>query len=125
LTGAPANGDSVTVAPSGSGSGDARNADLMAQLQSQGIVNGSTLDEAYSGVVANVGSLASTATTNQTSADAILQNATTAESSVSGVNLDEEASSLLQFQQQYQAAAQMITAANTIFTALLTDVNAT
>jgi flagellar hook-associated protein 1 FlgK len=125
LTGAPANGDSVSVSPSGSGSADARNADLMAQLQSQGIVNGSTLDQAYSGVVAAVGTLASTATTNQTSADAILQSATTAESSVSGVNLDEEASSLLQFQQQYQAAAQMITAANTIFTALLTDVNAT
>jgi flagellar hook-associated protein 1 FlgK len=124
LTGTPANGDSATVAPSGSGSGDARNAGLMAQLQGQGIVNGSTLDEAYSGVVANVGSLASTATTNQTSADAMLQNATTAESSVSGVNLNEEASSLLQFQQQYQAAAQMITASNTVFTSLLTAVNA-
>jgi flagellar hook-associated protein 1 FlgK len=124
LTGVPANGDSVKVAPSGSGSGDTRNAALMAQLQTQGIVGGSTLDEAYSSVVASVGSLASTATTNQTSADAMLQNATTAESSVSGVNLDQEATSLLQFQQQYQAAAQMITASNTIFTSLLTAVSA-
>ncbi len=130
LTGTPASGDTVTVAPATAGAAnfpgpnDARNADLMAQLQGQYIVNGATLDQAYAGVVANVGTLASTATTNQSSAAAILQSATTAESSVSGVNLDEEASNLLRFQQMYQAAAQMITAANTIFNALLADVNA-
>jgi flagellar hook-associated protein 1 FlgK len=97
----------------------------MTQLQGQPIVAGSTLDQAYSAVVANVGALASTANTNQTSQDAILQSATTAESSVSGVNLDEEASNMLQFQQQYQAAAQLIQAANTVFTTLITAVSAT
>jgi flagellar hook-associated protein 1 FlgK len=96
----------------------------MTQLQGQPIVGGSTLDAAYSSVVADVGALASTATTDQTSKDAILKSATTAEASVSGVNLDEEASKLLQYQQQYQAAAQMIQAANTVFNALITDLNA-
>lgn len=124
LSGSPAAGDTVAVAPGASGSGDARNAGLMAQLQNQAIADGSTLDQAYASTVADVGSLASTATTAQTAATAQLQSATTQESSMSGVNLDEEASKLLQFQQQYQAAAQMITASNTIFSALLTDIDA-
>jgi len=126
LTGTPANGDSVTVAPNAAavGSGDNRNALLMTQLQSQPLVNGNTLDAAYSAVVANVGAIASTAQTDQTSKDAILQNATASQSSVSGVNLDEEASKLLQFQQQYQAAAQLIQASNSIFNTLITVIAA-
>lgn len=124
LTGTPAAGDTVTVSPSGSGSGDNRNALMMAQLQGLGVVDGSTLDQGYAAVVANVGDLASTANSDQTSQDAALQNAQTAESSVSGVNLDEEAANMLQFQQQYQAAAQIIQAADTIFNSLITAVDA-
>lgn len=125
LQGSPANGDSVTVAANASVaslSGDNRNAQLMAQLQGQSIVNGNTLDGAYAAVVANVGTLASTANTDQASKDAILNNATNAESSYSGVNLDEEAANLLRYQQQYQAAAQMIQTANSIFSTVLSAV---
>ena len=39
--------------------------------------------------------------------------------SVSGVNLDEEATNMLRFQQAYQAAAQVIATADTMFQALL------
>ena len=39
--------------------------------------------------------------------------------SVAGVNVDEEAANLLQFQQAYQAAAQTIQAADTLFQSLL------
>jgi flagellar hook-associated protein 1 FlgK len=42
-----------------------------------------------------------------------------ARSEVSGVNLDEEAARLLQFQQAYQASAKVISAANDMFRALL------
>jgi flagellar hook-associated protein 1 FlgK len=125
LSGTPASGDSVTVAATGSGTGDNRNVQLMTQLQNQGIVGGQTLDSAYSAVVGSVGAIASTANTDQTSKDAILSSATSNESSVSGVNLDEEATNLMQYQQQYQAAAQLINASNTIFNALITDINAT
>jgi flagellar hook-associated protein 1 len=41
---------------------------------------------------------------------------------VSGVNLDEEAANLLRFQQAYQAAAQMINTADTVFQSLLAAV---
>jgi len=119
LNGTPANGDTVSVAPGAVGSADNRNALLMAQLQGQAIVSGSTLDGAYSTIVANVGAIASTAQTDQTSKDAILTNATTAQSSVSGVNLDEEASQLMQYQQQYQAAAKLIQTATNVFDAIL------
>jgi flagellar hook-associated protein 1 len=38
---------------------------------------------------------------------------------VSGVNLDEEAANLLRFQKAYQAAAQVIAIAGTLFDSLL------
>ena len=45
--------------------------------------------------------------------------------SVTGVNLDEEAASLLQWQQAYQAAAQALSIGNTLFTTLIDSVNGT
>jgi flagellar hook-associated protein 1 FlgK len=45
--------------------------------------------------------------------------------SVSGVNLDDEAANLLQWQQAYQASAQALTIANSLFTSLLDSVNGT
>ena len=42
-----------------------------------------------------------------------------ARSSVSGVNLDEEASRLIQFQQSYQAAAKMLQVAQALFDTVL------
>jgi len=45
--------------------------------------------------------------------------ATQSLSNVSGVNLDEEAANLLQFQQAYQAAAQLIGISSTLFTSIL------
>jgi flagellar hook-associated protein 1 FlgK len=119
LKGTPANGDSVAVGPGAVSAGDNRNALLMAQAQSQAVVGGSTLDSAYSAVIGTVGAIASAANTDQSSKAAILSNATTTQSSLSGVNLDEEASKLLQYQQQYQAAAKMIQTATNVFDAIL------
>ena len=45
--------------------------------------------------------------------------------SVSGVNLDTEAANLLQWQQAYQAAAQVISTGNSLFTYLLDSINGT
>ena len=67
-------------------------------------------------VAANVGG-----TGDNTNALALaqLQNAVNAQSSLAGVNLDEEASKLLQYQQQYQAAAKVISIASTLFNQIL------
>jgi flagellar hook-associated protein 1 FlgK len=49
----------------------------------------------------------------------VLTQATTAQQSVSGVNLNEEAANLIQYQQLYQANSKVIQTASTLFTTLL------
>ena len=61
----------------------------------------------------------------QTAQTAINTQASNAVQSVSGVNLDEEAANLLQWQQAYQAAAQALTIGNSLFTTLIDSVNGT
>jgi flagellar hook-associated protein 1 FlgK len=119
LTGTPAVGDQVNVSASGSGSGDNRNALQLAQLQQLPLLNGVQLGSAYSAVIAQVGALAASAQTDQQSRQTMLQDAVSAQSSVSGVNLDQEAAQLLQYQQQYQAAAKLIQTASNMFDAIL------
>ena len=59
-------------------------------------------------------------TQNQRAAEQVLVNqATKSLDSVRGVNLDEEAADLLRYEQQYQAAAQTITVANSLFDSLI------
>ena len=47
------------------------------------------------------------------------ENASAARDALAGVNLEEEAANLLRFQQAFQAAAQIIKAADTVFQALI------
>jgi len=49
----------------------------------------------------------------------VQQEASDARDSVSGVNLDEEAANLVKYQQAYQAAAQLIGVASSLFNSLL------
>jgi flagellar hook-associated protein 1 FlgK len=50
---------------------------------------------------------------------AVADDAQTAVSEKTGVNLDEEAARLIQFQQSYQAAAKMLQVAQAVFDTLL------
>ena len=118
-SGTPAAGDTLGIAANVGGTGDNRNAIKIAQLASQNLVANGTLAGGYAATVANVGGLAQSANTAQTAQAQGLQAALNSESSVAGVNLDEEATKLIQFQQQYQAAAKIITTANTVFDTIL------
>jgi len=51
--------------------------------------------------------------------------ATTNVQSISGVNLDEEAAHLMQWQQAYQASAQALSVANGLFTTFMDSINGT
>jgi flagellar hook-associated protein 1 FlgK len=113
--GTPAVGDKINVAANVGGIGDNRNALALAGLQTRSLVGGGPLSGAFAAVVARVGSETQNAQSYGRAQDSILQDALNAESSVSGVNLDEEASRLMQFQQQYQAAAKVIATARAIF----------
>ncbi|MDB5967587.1 MAG: flgK [Hydrocarboniphaga sp.] len=124
LGGIPASGDSFTLSRNDGASGDNSNALALAAVANQGLLSGgrNTLAAANSALVSAVGSQASQAST-QLDAQTSLSTQTQAErDSVSGVNLDEEAADLIRFQQAYQAAAQIVSAANTLFDSLLSAV---
>jgi flagellar hook-associated protein 1 FlgK len=78
-----------------------------------------SLNEAYGGLIADIGIKSAQASTNQAAFDALAQQSDAWYESLSGVNLDEEAANLLRFQQSYAAAAQILSTANTIFDTLL------
>lgn len=73
-------------------------------------------------VVGTLGLAAQQADARASAADALATQSRDALGSVAGVNLDEEAADLLRYQQAYQAAAQMIATADTVFQTLLNAV---
>jgi flagellar hook-associated protein 1 FlgK len=125
LSGVPAANDTFTVKPAGSASGDNGNALAMANVANKGVLdNGvTTVGKAYSQLIAQVGTAGAQANTALDAQQSILDQATASQQSLSGVNMDEEASNLLRFQQAYAASAQVITTANAVFQSLLSAVN--
>jgi flagellar hook-associated protein 1 FlgK len=122
ITGAPTNGDQFTITPSTSnGPGDNRNGLLLAALQGQGTLNNSktTYTDAFSQIVNSVGNKARELKVIGETEAKVLEQATAAIQSESGVNLDEEATNLLRYQQAYQAAGKMMQIASQLFDVLL------
>jgi len=74
----------------------------------------------YSSVASQIGQQAASASTASAAQTQILTQAQNLRAQVSGVSLNDQAASLMQFQQGYQAAAQMITVINNITQSLLT-----
>lgn len=120
LRGTPQAGDTVNLSANVGGIGDNRNMLKLAALQSAHAVDGASLSSAYSTLVARIGGDVQGAEMDATALRSILDGALNAESSVSGVNLDEEASRLMQYQQQYQAAAKLLAIAKQTFDEILT-----
>lgn len=130
IEGAPAVGDVFTVEFNTGGFDDNRNGLELAKLPSQELVrqnvvttatadNLKTFNEAYAGLVTEIGVIANQAKTNGAAFEALAEQSEAWFESMSGVNLDEEAANLLRFQQSYSASAQVITTARTIFDTLL------
>jgi flagellar hook-associated protein 1 FlgK len=127
ISGTPAAGDTFTVSSNAGGTGDNRNALAAANQQSVGVLNNGTtsITAGVSALITGLGSQAQQINTAQTAQAAVNSQALTSVQSTSGVNLDEEAASLLQWQQAYQAAAQALTIGNGLFTTLIDSVNGT
>jgi len=119
LTGAAANGDTMTVEPNPYPTQDGGNAKAIANLRDTPMFDGAALTDGYAAAIAQVGIWAQTASYSATVSTNLATNASSASNAVSGVNLDEEASKLLQYQQAYQAASKMIQIAQSIFTTLM------
>jgi len=127
ISGAPAGGDSFTVTSNAGGTGDNRNALAAANQQNVGVLNNGTtsVTAGVSALITGLGSQAQQINTAQTAQAAVNAQALSSVQSTSGVNLDEEAAKLLQWQQAYQAAAQALTIGTSLFTTLIDSVNGT
>ena len=130
IEGVPATGDTFNLEFNEGGFDDNRNGQKLANLQNTDLVrqnvvasasadNHKTLNQAYAGLVTDVGVVTSQAMTNGAAFDALAQQSEAWYESLSGVNLDEEAANLLRFQQSYAASAQVLSAARSIFDTLL------
>lgn len=124
ITGNPAAGDEFSVTYNTGGTGDNRNALLLAGLQTRRLMSGGTLgfNDAYGEMVADVGSATRQAQVGSDVQRTVLEQSQAAWSSASGVNLDEEAAELIRYQQSYQAAAQVISVASQLFDSLINAV---
>ncbi len=125
LNGVPKTGDTVTVAKTAFPATDNGNARAITALRDQRIVGqqggsgGATVTDAYADVLSDVGVRVQSAKISSDMSTSVANDAQASLASKTGVNLDEEAAKLIQYQQSYQAAAKILQIAQTIFDALL------
>jgi flagellar hook-associated protein 1 FlgK len=121
INGTPSTGDSFTIAVNKGGTSDGSNALAMANLGTAKSMNGGTdtLTSSYANFVNQIGNQTNALKASSTSATAVLNQATSAQQAVSGVNLNEEAANLIQYQQLYQANSKVIQTASSLFQTLL------
>ncbi len=143
LTGAAAAGDNFLIRPTARGAadftvgisdpaaiaaagaagavGDNTNVLALAALQTAGTLeNGrATYLDAYGQLVGKIGNKTRELEVTGAAAGRLLEQATGAVQAESGVNLDEEATNLLRYQQAYQAAARMMQIAQELFDLLV------
>lgn len=104
------------------GKSDNKNSLLMLDLQMAKTTDGNSFQDTYATTLSWVGIRAQEAQLSYQASTSALSTSTSSLESVRGVNLDEEASLLLKFQQAYSAAAQLITTQQTIFNSLLSAI---
>ncbi|MBZ9666014.1 flagellar hook-associated protein FlgK [Pseudomonas sp. LMG 31766] len=130
VSGRPSGGDNFSVSFNTNGVSDNRNALNLVNLQNKAVIGvnpaapdttGSSFSDSYGDLVERVGTLTSQARVDGEATGAILKQASDNRDSVSGVNLDEEAAKLIQFEQYYQASAQIIQVARNLFDTLITS----
>ncbi|CNI69448.1 flagellar hook-associated protein FlgK [Yersinia frederiksenii] len=114
-------GDKIAASSSSDPTDESNNENIEAMLgiQNMTLVGNATLTEAYASLVSSVGSSMSTlkaeATTTGKALDAVLYQ----QQSISGVDMNEEYMNLQMYTQYYQANAQVLQTATTLFDALL------
>ncbi|MBK1683852.1 flagellar hook-associated protein FlgK [Rhodoferax fermentans] len=127
LQGVPKAGDTFTVVgikDTANNNGidfklNAGNASSMMGLRDKAMFDGAALTDGYASMIAQIGIRSQSANYAAEVSGTIAANLETDRTGVSGVNLDEEASKLLQYQQAYQASAKVIQIAQGIFDTLI------
>jgi len=130
----------IAAAAAGQGTGDGTNATAMYALANendppilngltlpngttltngQTLLNGQTPTDFYSNFVTTLGSTVSEVQTENTAETASVTQLQTQQNALSSVSLDDEASSMQQFERSYQAASQVFTMLNTLMDSAL------
>jgi len=124
INGAPQAGDSFTLDFNGGGVQDNRNGLLLGGLQSRQLLDGNTatLQVGYGSLLQKIGAQASIARVNEQAATSLKTQSQARRDGVSAVNLDEEAAKLISLEQGYNASAQVIGIARSLFDTLLSSV---
>ena len=91
----------------------------MMNLRDKTLFDGAALTDGYSSLIAQIGVRGQGANFAAEVSSTIASNLERDRTSVAGVNLDEEAAKLLQYQQAYQASAKMMQIAQGIFDTLI------
>ena len=122
LSGSPAAGDEAQLTSGGlnSGSNASRMADLWSQTDSS--LPGGSLQGSVLALIGTTGAAAAQATTLSSTTASNLTTAQTNLSTVAGVDEDQQATLLTQYEQAYQAAAKVISTASTMFQSLLSAI---
>jgi len=109
----------IAAAGFGNGTGDNSNAVSMAGLSTLPIVNGQNPSNYYSQFVSELGSTVSEVQTENTALSTSVTQLQTQQNALSGVNLNDEAASMQQFERSYQAASEVFAILNTVMASAL------
>jgi flagellar hook-associated protein 1 len=130
LNGVPRSGDVATVQKTVFPATDNGNANAMIGLRDRTLIGqqtlsdgtvvpGATATDAYANLLADVGVRVQTVKLAAQQSATVATDTKAAVAEKSGVNLDEEAARLIQYQQSYQAAAKMLQVAQSVLQTLL------
>jgi flagellar hook-associated protein 1 FlgK len=109
----------IAAAGANNGTGDNSNAVSMAALGNQSIVGGQTPINFFSTLVATLGATVSEVQTQNTAQNASVTQLQSQNSALSGVNLDDEASSMSTMERAFQSASQVFDILNNIMNSAL------
>ena len=118
---------SVTANPNlfasgqGGGPADGSNALALSQFAKTPLagLNGQSLNDNYNALITDIGNKASAETTLSQSQNDFVQSLNAQQQQFSGVSLDQQAIHLMQYQENYQASAKIVTTIDQLFTVLL------
>lgn len=117
------NSNLLALAAPGAGSGDSTGAQQLFALSNQNVATGGTqtLEDAALGVVSTVASAAATATADVTRNTALTQNLTALQTSISGVDTNEELTNLSKFENTSDALVHVVSSVDDMLSTLITD----
>jgi len=130
LNGVPRKGDKITLDATQFPSTNNGNAKAFLSIQAETFVGrrlqadgsiaaGVTINDAYAAAMSEIGARVQGATYLSGVSTSVAADAEATRAGQAGVNIDEEASRLMQYQQGYQAAAKVLQAAQTLFDEVL------